>query len=77
MCCWFQRRQKIARGVVNGLNVLHQQGFVHGEVNPQNIGVKADGSGVLLCPDFSRSLVSRFVLYTGQLITSKIVVLFE
>lgn len=54
----FQRRQKIARGVTCGLSLLHQQGFVHGEVNPQNVGVKADGSGVLLCPDFSRSLVS-------------------
>ncbi|XP_065922149.1 serine/threonine-protein kinase 31 isoform X2 [Magallana gigas] len=53
------RRQKIARGVTCGLSLLHQQGFVHGEVNPQNVGVKADGSGVLLCPDFSRSLFDR------------------
>ncbi|XP_062615435.1 serine/threonine-protein kinase 31-like isoform X2 [Saccostrea cucullata] len=54
-----KRRQKITRGVTSALNTLHQQGFVHGEVNPQNVGVKLDGSSVLLCPDFSRSLFDR------------------
>ncbi|XP_061175538.1 serine/threonine-protein kinase 31-like isoform X2 [Saccostrea echinata] len=54
-----KRRQKIARGVTSALNTLHQHGFVHGEVNPQNVGVKLDGSAVLLCPDFSRSLFDR------------------
>ncbi|XP_048761648.2 serine/threonine-protein kinase 31-like isoform X3 [Ostrea edulis] len=54
-----KRRQKIARGVTSALNTLHQHGFVHGEVNPQNVGVMSDGAAVLLCPDFSRSLFDR------------------
>jgi DNA-binding helix-hairpin-helix protein with protein kinase domain len=58
----FQRRQKIAKGLTSALNTLHQHGFVHGEVNPQNVGVRSDGSAVLLCPDFSRSLVSIFYI---------------
>ncbi|XP_060063477.1 serine/threonine-protein kinase 31-like [Ylistrum balloti] len=54
-----QAKQRVYEGVTEGLMHLHSKGFVHGEINPSNIGVKPDGSAILLPPDFSRSLLDR------------------
>ncbi|XP_069123904.1 serine/threonine-protein kinase 31-like isoform X2 [Argopecten irradians] len=52
-------KQKVFDGITRALLHLHSKGFVHGEVNPSNIGVKPDGSSILLPPDFSRSVLDR------------------
>ncbi|XP_033750766.1 serine/threonine-protein kinase 31-like isoform X2 [Pecten maximus] len=54
-----QAKQKVFEGITEGLMHLHNKGFVHGEVNPSNIGIKPDGSSILLPPDFSRSVLDR------------------
>ncbi|XP_021374415.1 serine/threonine-protein kinase 31-like isoform X2 [Mizuhopecten yessoensis] len=54
-----QVKQSVFEGVTEGLMHLHNKGFVHGEVNPSNIGVKPDGSSTLMPPDFSRSVLDR------------------
>ena len=42
---------------MKGLDALHQNNIVHGAVNPNNVFIKPDGSGILAEFDFTKSLV--------------------
>jgi serine/threonine protein kinase len=42
------RLRKIFRNVFSTLSFLHEEGFAHRDVSPENILVNADGSGVLI-----------------------------
>ena len=50
----YQQIMKILRGVVNGLINLHQGQFVHMDIKPENILIKADGTPQLA--DFDHTL---------------------
>ena len=52
----------ILLGVAKGLKALHQNNIVHGAVNPTNVFVKEDGTGILAEFDFTKSLVRKLIV---------------
>jgi len=48
--------RRIARAIAGGLGALHECGYTHGDVKPENIRMDADGRAVLLDLGFARRI---------------------
>lgn len=52
----YRQAKKILQGVCSALAVLHQNGFVHRDVKPENVLVRSDGQAVLVDLNISRKV---------------------
>jgi len=50
--------RRVAHAVARGLAALHEAGFTHGDVKPENIRLDADGRAVLLDLGFARRITT-------------------
>lgn len=53
-----RQAKKILRGVCHALSVLHQHGFVHRDVKPENVLVRSNGQAVLVDLNISRRVTT-------------------
>jgi serine/threonine protein kinase len=52
----FKRLEDFVKGIVNGMVYLHQQGIVHLDLKPGNIGISADGTVKILDFGFAKRI---------------------